>query len=75
MRMFLALDRQSIVKMTMSVEDVKERFPCFGALPAFHKCRHVSDHDEAISSSGNQDIQPLGGRHEADVSGFIASSQ
>jgi len=75
MRMFLALDREPIVKMSMGVEDVKERFPSFGALLAFHEGRHISDHDEAISSSGNQDIQPLGGRHEADVSGFIASSQ
>ena len=66
--MFLTLDRQSVVEMAVGVEHLEERRPSCDSLLAFLEGLHIADQNDAVSRSGDEDIQPLRGRHEANVS-------
>jgi hypothetical protein len=61
-------NREAIVKMTFCLQQVKERVPSRLALFTSHESVHVSNQDNAIAGSGDEDVESLWRGHEADVS-------
>jgi hypothetical protein len=73
--MSLAPDRDAIVKTIMFLQQLKVANPNRFPFLAIHESLHVPNHDEAISSTRYQNIQPLGCSHETDVTLCIASCE
>ena len=72
-RVSLTLHRKPIVDMSIAPEQVEQFRPDLSALPGIHECATIPNHDECVPCSGQQNIQPLGRTHEADIMGRIAS--
>ena len=73
--MLLTLHRQTIVKVISDLHRLEERDPSIFAFLAVHVCFHVSEHEQAVTCSGQQDIEPFTGCEEAYVAVAIAPSQ
>ena len=59
----------------VSIHQFEKRSPCVSSFLAVHIGFHVSKHDEAISRSGNKDVEPLACCKEANIAFLIASGQ
>lgn len=74
-RMALTLYRQSIVNMIPGFENRHETFPQSLTFAGAHECFSIANHDQRISSSGQQDVESFWRRHESNISTRIASRQ
>lgn len=74
-RMLLTRDLQTVSQETLFLQQVKKWNPAVVTASGRHECVHVAVHDEAISSSGEKDIQALRGFHESYVAISIAASK
>jgi hypothetical protein len=73
--MFLTLHRETLIYVVVLLQMVEEFSPYRASLASVDQCFRVSNHYQAISSSGGQDVQTLRGLHEADVKRSVASGQ
>lgn len=61
--------------MSLGFQQLEEWMPGASPLFALHEGRHVADQDDAVAGSRHENVEPLRGRHEADVARLVAAGE
>ena len=71
--MLLALDWKTIIYVTLLLHEVEKWRPCLICIATLEEGLRIPNHDESVTGSRKQDIEPLRRKHEPNVALFIAA--
>jgi len=75
MRMLLALDRKTVIYMTVLLHEVQEWRPCLIRIATLEEGLRIANHDKSVAGSRKQDIESLRREHEPNVAFFVATGE
>ena len=73
--MLLALDWKTVIDMTLILHEFKKWRPCLICIATLEEGLRIPNHDESVTGSRKQDIEPLRRKHEPNVALFIATGK
>jgi hypothetical protein len=71
----LALHRKSVVQLPFYAKVVEKRHPGLFSLPAILEGLSISNHDQRVAGSRQQDVKSLWSCHKSDIGRFIAACE
>lgn len=74
-RMLLALDRKTVIYMTVLFHEVQEWRPCLICIATLKEGLCITNHDESVAGSREQDIESLRREHEPNITFFVATCE
>jgi hypothetical protein len=74
-RMTLALHRKTVVHVSVSSEHFEKLSPKLAALASGAESLRVTDHDERVACTRQEDVKSFGGVHEPDIARRVTAGE